>query len=102
MLGAGSYFYFNKKQQLTEIVSAPVSHDAKAPVSNRALITLSNGQKVFLDSAANGTLAQQGAIHIIKTVMGKSPTMVKLPSTMQTQKFFTILWIIQGAARSST
>jgi len=63
---SAGYLYLNKKQTPTEIVSAPVIQDVKAPVSNRALITLSNGQKVFLDSATNGQLAAQGNVQIVK------------------------------------
>lgn len=45
--------------------------DVKAPETNRAMITLANGQKVYLDSADNGTLATQGNINVIKTADGK-------------------------------
>jgi transmembrane sensor len=69
VLGTGGYFYFNKtgkENQLTEI-NQLAKNDVAAPKNNRATITLANGQKVFLDSAANGTLATQGNIQIKKS-----------------------------------
>ena len=45
--------------------------DVTAPQSNRAMITLANGQKVFLDSAGNGALAIQGNVKLMKLSGGK-------------------------------
>jgi len=42
-----------------------------APGGNRAILTLANGQQIILDSAANGNLAQQGNIKIIKLDNGR-------------------------------
>jgi len=36
------------------------------PGTNRAVLTFDNGTKIVLDSAANGTLAQQGGIKVLK------------------------------------
>ena len=70
MAGAGSYWLLSRKDiKQNDIVKAEV-HDVKAPIANRAMITLSNGQKVYLDSAANGTLASQGNINLVKTGNG--------------------------------
>jgi len=41
------------------------------PGGNKAVLTLANGQQLILDSAANGTLAQQGKVNIIKTREGR-------------------------------
>jgi transmembrane sensor len=42
-----------------------------APGSNKAILTLSNGQQIVLDSAAKGALAQQGSAQVIKTDSGQ-------------------------------
>jgi transmembrane sensor len=48
-------------------VAALVVHaDVKAPINNRAMITLGNGKTVYLDSTANGTLGQVGSVNLQK------------------------------------
>nr|WP_295864419.1 FecR family protein [uncultured Chitinophaga sp.] len=47
-------------QQLATVVP-----DA-APGSDKAVLTLSNGRQILLDSAGNGALAQQGGVRIVK------------------------------------
>lgn len=70
--GAGNFFlFFNKTKKQAEVVNIPVSHDVAPPAANRAMITLANGQKVFLDSAANGSIAVQGNTKIVKDADGK-------------------------------
>ncbi|SKA47807.1 ferric-dicitrate binding protein FerR, regulates iron transport through sigma-19 [Chitinophaga eiseniae] len=44
---------------------ATIVQDA-APGSDKAVLTLSNGRQILLDSAGNGALAQQGGVRIIK------------------------------------
>jgi transmembrane sensor len=44
--------------------------DVAAPNSNRAMITLANGQQVFLDSMENGELAMQENVKLIKLADG--------------------------------
>jgi len=44
-------------------------HDV-APGGNKAILTLSGGQQIILDSAHNGQLASQGSTRIIKTDSG--------------------------------
>lgn len=73
VLGTGAYFmFFNKKatddgQKL--IVKQPT--DVKAPETNRAMITLADGRKVYLDNAANGQLAMQGNVKLVKLANGQ-------------------------------
>jgi ferric-dicitrate binding protein FerR (iron transport regulator) len=70
LLGIGSYFLLNKKEkQPTIAVNTPT--DIAAPTGNRAMITLADGTKVFLDSVGKGQLAQQGSIKLIKLANGK-------------------------------
>lgn len=71
LLGAFSYFmFFNKSTNLDQIVKV-LPNDIKAPQSNRAMITLANGQKVYLDSAGNGALAIQGNVKLVKLPGGQ-------------------------------
>lgn len=46
-------------------------NDIKAPATNLATITLTDGRKVYLDSAANGTLVTAGNMQIVKLADGK-------------------------------
>jgi ferric-dicitrate binding protein FerR (iron transport regulator) len=70
LLGIGSYFLLTKKEkQPTIAVNIPT--DIAAPTGNRAMITLADGTKVFLDSVGKGQLAQQGSIKLIKLANGK-------------------------------
>lgn len=69
----GAYFiltHYNANQQNQSTASATQS-DVKAPVTNKAMITLSNGQSIYLDSVANGQLLQQNGIEIVKLADGK-------------------------------
>lgn len=66
VLGAAFYFLHEKK----EIIVAHNSHirtiqDIPAG-SNNAVLTLDNGATIVLDTAANGTLANQGNIKVLK------------------------------------
>ena len=72
-LGLGSYFtFFNKPAKQDEIVKLQeLPNDVKAPETNRAMITLANGQKVYLDSVANGSLAMQEGVSIEKLADGR-------------------------------
>ena len=71
LLGAFGYFIFFNKNDKREQIAKVSSNDIKAPQSNRAMITLANGQKVFLDSAGNGALAVQGNVKLIKLPGGE-------------------------------
>ncbi len=54
------------------VAATPViSNEIKAPAINRAMITLSNGQKVYLDSVNQGTLAMQGNVQLVKLADGQ-------------------------------
>ena len=70
VLGAFSYFYFNKTTKQTEIVN-DLSADIKVSQSNRAMITLANGQKIFLDSVDNGVLVVLGNVKLVKLANGE-------------------------------
>ena len=65
-LVATSYWYFNQKKAPQEIAG-----DVKAPETNRAMITLSNGKKVYLDDVSNGTVMEQSGVQLRKQANGQ-------------------------------
>jgi len=78
ILGIGSYFFFlNKQQKKIAKVEQKYNNDI-APGKNGAILKLSGGQEIVLDSAANGNLAQQSNIRIVKN--GNEVTYVIDPS----------------------
>ncbi len=74
LLGTSAYFLFiskaARKNDIVEI-SNTTPNDIAAPKGTKAMITLSDGRTVLLDSVANGTLAIQGKVNVIKTVDGQ-------------------------------
>ncbi len=66
--GAGAYYWL-KPVSKQETITA-VANDVP-PGSTKAVLTLSNGQQIVLDSAANGILAQQGGTSISKQAGGQ-------------------------------
>ena len=48
-----------------------VQIDVEAPKTNKAMITLSDGRKIALDSLNNGTLAVQGNVQVMKNAKGE-------------------------------
>ena len=72
LLGVGSYFLFvSKTNNQQQAISKEPTHDVKAPQTNRAMITLANGEKVFLDSVNSGQLAMQEQVRIVKLTNGE-------------------------------
>jgi len=65
----GIWFAVNRESEVKAVVVAKV--DVKAPVSNRAMVTLGDGQTVYLDSALNGQLAMQGDVKLVKLADGQ-------------------------------
>jgi transmembrane sensor len=72
IMAIGSYWLMQHRQPADSGVSAvPVQPDIPAPNTNRARITLANGQYILLDSAANGQLAQQANMQLVKRANGQ-------------------------------
>lgn len=73
LLGASAYFlFFTSTLKPSQIVKTNVlPDDVKAPQSNKAFVTLANGQKVYLDSISNGALALQGNVKLVKLASGE-------------------------------
>lgn len=49
----------------------PSSNDVPAPTNTRAVITLADGSKVYLDSASNGTIANENNVAVVKNSKGE-------------------------------
>ena len=73
-LTAGVYFFLFRGQQeeITHINKPPeqIKRDPE-PGGNKAILTLGNGVRIFLDSAANGILAVQGNAKVAKLADGQ-------------------------------
>jgi transmembrane sensor len=61
------FFQSNRHQPETKTVSAAKQNHPILPGRDNAILTLSDGTKVVLDSASNGALANQGNTAIIKS-----------------------------------
>ncbi len=72
-LGTGYYFLTNvhKKQKDLSVTELPNINDIAPPSTVNAVLTLSNGQKIILDSTGNGVLAKQGSVNVIKLANGE-------------------------------
>jgi transmembrane sensor len=67
IIGAGLFYYTNKAQQ-NQVVSF---HHHITPGSNKAILTLANGQKITLADSTQGNIAEQAGISINKTGKGE-------------------------------
>jgi transmembrane sensor len=72
VLSVGTWWFTSSRQASVPSVAQSVKPaDIAAPATNRAMITLGNGQRVDLDSAASGALAQQGNAQVVKEANGQ-------------------------------
>jgi transmembrane sensor len=70
LLGIGAWWVgMNKTRQTPGIVQKVT--DVAAPQKSRATLTLASGQRISLDSAGVGSLAQQGGARVVKGVSGQ-------------------------------
>jgi len=63
-------FFFQPAQPVKAVTMSKLINDIKAPLTNRAVLILNDGQKVYLDSVKNGAFAQQDGIQLVKTDNG--------------------------------
>lgn len=73
LIGAAVYLFTHNGRPAPGIQQQSIA-DLKAdiiPGGNKAMLTLSNGSRIVLDSAADGILAQQGNASIIKLANGQ-------------------------------
>lgn len=73
LLGISIYFLrFNKQLEPQQSVKAGIlPDDVQAPQSSKAMVTLANGQKVYLDSIGNGASVLQGNAKLVKLSNGE-------------------------------
>lgn len=72
LIGAGALYLMNdtkEQKQATSVVSE--SNEIESPSANRAMITLADGSRIYLDSAATGSLATQGQVQLVKMADGQ-------------------------------
>lgn len=97
LLLSGLLYYFfkhpdnSRRSQGIETATTPV--DEIGPGEDRAVLTLSDGRRIILDSAINGVLAEQGSSQIVKLDNGeivyrpgKTQTGAPVYNTMSTPK----------------
>lgn len=82
-----------KQQDITGKGRQPSPVYDAAPGKQGALLTLADGSTIVLDSAANGTLAQQGSTNLIKTDSGR---LTYSPSTGAGQAVFNTITTLRG------
>jgi transmembrane sensor len=70
LIVAGIWLWQERKTGSPGAVAQTTVQDVP-PGSNKAILTLSNGQQIVLDSVAKGTLAQQGGTQVAKTDSGQ-------------------------------
>lgn len=71
-IGTGAYFlFFKQTAKHNRIAKTEDVKDIQAPSTTRAMITLADGKKVYLDSLNSGTLALEGNIKLLKLPSGQ-------------------------------
>ncbi len=71
-LGTGYYYFASKKEpQKVAKSDQPKTIDIAPPNGVNAVLTLSNGQNIILDSTGNGVVAMQGTVHVVKSADGQ-------------------------------
>ncbi len=72
LIGLGSFLLFqNDKRVPVKTVADANPYQNILPGGNKAVLTLSDGTKVALDSVSNGRLARQGNAQVVKVGKGK-------------------------------
>jgi transmembrane sensor len=74
-MAIGGYWWSNNsktnKTPADSVVSIEVDMMDLPPGGNKAILTLADGSTIVLDSAANGNLAQQGSMQVVKKSNGE-------------------------------
>ena len=75
LLGAGYWFLFRGSEKTQDDPSSDSglveSNDVKAPENNKAMITLADGRKVYLDQMTTGSLVKENGVSVVKIADGK-------------------------------
>jgi ferric-dicitrate binding protein FerR (iron transport regulator) len=89
LVTAAGYFLF-QPQPIHQPVTTIVKTQDIAPGGNRATLVLGDGSQLSLDSAANGTLSQQGNTKVVKLANGQLAYQTAGQSSIQTILYNTI------------
>jgi hypothetical protein len=71
LIAAGSYFIRSDKNRISENKSAVSQKQSIPPGSDKAVLTLSNGEQIVLSSENTGALTSQGAAQLTKKANGE-------------------------------
>ena len=72
LLGTGYYYIAAHKQpQKVSVFQQTKTMDIAPPNSVNAVLTLSNGEKIILDSTGNGVVAMEGNVNVVKMPNGE-------------------------------
>jgi transmembrane sensor len=71
VMGYGLWVMSGKKSTVDSTQTTAATNDVQAPKETRAVITLANEQKVYLDNASNGTIAQENNVSVVKKNNGE-------------------------------
>jgi ferric-dicitrate binding protein FerR (iron transport regulator) len=71
LIGAGAGFWLTQRHPESSSANGNrLVHDDVGPGSDKAILTLADGTTIYLDSAANGPIAQEGNASIVKQANG--------------------------------
>ena len=71
LLAIAGFFLFHQASPLQAVVKTPAARPVIIPAGNKAVLTLADGSHIVLDSAADGQLASQGGMRVIKLAGGQ-------------------------------
>jgi transmembrane sensor len=71
LLAIAGFFLFHQASPVQVVVKTPAARPVIIPAGNKAVLTLADGSHIVLDSAADGQLASQGGMRVIKLAGGK-------------------------------
>jgi transmembrane sensor len=99
LLLAGGWFLSQKRGTGTSHPTEEIAgiHDVKAPDRSRATLTLVDGRKVYLDSAANGMLATQNNVTVVKATDGQIRYQVRSNNSQPSTVSFNTLTNPRGS-----
>ncbi|EDM37762.1 putative anti-sigma factor [Pedobacter sp. BAL39] len=90
-VSAGLFFYTRKSATNDNSIKPnSLAINKIAPGGNKAILTLSNGTKVSLDGSAEGVIASQGGVQVIKAADGQLIYKIKEQPANQKLAFNTI------------
>jgi ferric-dicitrate binding protein FerR (iron transport regulator) len=97
MITTFSFWYQGRRGdvQISAVVDNP--KDIAPPDAAKAVITLSNGQNIILDSAANGMVAVQGNASVVKTTDGQIVYSAKGKAPVNHQLLYNTLTVPKGS-----